>query len=155
MTLVIQPKNLRTLTWAHFKKVRRPKDDTGSDASTGYKILAPAGSGKTIKITLKLDTSNTWVILGKANAALLRHEQGHWDIYLLMAEEMNRKLQTVSAGALQAAFDSIASKYEELDRQYDDETRHSQVVAKQEEWNCKLDALKRNYTLDIATICAP
>jgi len=154
MTLVIQPKNLRTLTWAHFQKVRRPKDDTGSHASTGHKI-SWAGSGKTIQITLKLDTSKTWVIPAKASADLLRHEQGHWDIYVLKAEEMNRKLQTVSAGDLQAEFDSIASKYEEVDQQYDDETRHSEVAAKQEEWNCKLDAAKRNHTLDLAATCAP
>jgi hypothetical protein len=151
MTLVIQPNNLRTLAWKNFQKVRRPKDD-GSDASTGHQISVSA-NGKIV--TLKLDTANTWVIVGKETSELLKHEQGHWDIYVLKAEEVEQKLKSMADSARQTEVTAIFEKYENIDRQYDDETRHGRATAKQEEWNCKLGAAKRNHMLDLSMVCEP
>ena len=153
MPVVIRPKNLRQLSWNNFKKVRHPKSK-GSDAQTAYKIaISKDRSG--IIVTLKLDAADTWVRVGKASDELLKHEQGHWDIYLLLAEELDRTLQGEAAANLDSKTKEISEKYDAIDKQYDDETGHSQNKHKQEEWNCKLEAAKRNHNLDLGVTCEP
>jgi hypothetical protein len=151
MTVLIQPRGLRTLSWRHFRQVGRPKDE-GSDASTGYKLNWSKRGGRVL-VTLSLDAATTWVIRGRSNAALLKHEQGHWDIYVLQAEEIDRELQGLPDDQIQARFDEISQKYTDINNQYDSETNHSQNQNKQAEWDCKLASAKRNHTLDLAAIC--
>ena len=85
--------------------------------------------GKDVRITLELDTSNTWVIAGRETEELLKHQQGHWDVYVLKAEDMDRKLQGLAASTLKAEFDTLDKKYDQIDKQYDRETEHSRAVA--------------------------
>lgn len=151
MTLLIQPRNLRKLSWRHFRQVARPKDE-GSDAATSYTMNWAKRGGKVL-VTLSLDTDNTWVIRGRSSAGLLNHEQGHWDIYVLAAEEIDRALQGLPDDQIQARFDALSQKYTDINNQYDDETNHSQNQNKQIEWDCKLAAAKRNHKLDLAAIC--
>lgn len=151
MTLLIQPRGLRTLAWRHFRQVRRPTDE-GSDALTSYKLNWAKRRGQVV-VTLSLDTENTWVIRGKGNDSLLKHEQGHWDIYVLTAEALDRELQGLPDDQIQAKFDEISEKYTGINNQYDEETNHSQNRNKQTEWDCKLASAKRNHTLDLAVIC--
>ena len=147
MTLIIQPRNLRTLSWKNFQRVRRPKE-AGADASTAHKISC---SGTIV--TLTLDTANTWVIQGRTSDALLKHEQGHWDIYVMKAEEINRAIQGSPGNTFKAKFEEISQKYDGIDRQYDEETDHSRNENKQEEWNCKIASAKRNHNLDLSVVC--
>ena len=153
MTLVIVPKDLRQLTWKHFSKVKRPKEK-GSDASTGFELSYVPNGGKAL-VTLKLDASNTWVIQGKMTDALLKHEQGHWDIYILQAEAVDRRLQGLDSKEMRATYVEITQDFGKINQRYDDETDHSRMIAKQEEWDCRLASAKRDHTLLLADICSP
>jgi hypothetical protein len=102
---------------------------------------------------LQLDTANTWVIKGRTSDALLEHEQGHWDIFWMMAKEMERELQGLSNKEADSRFQAINEKYKNFNKQYEDETQHSRIASKQKEWNCKIASAMRNGNLDLSVVC--
>jgi hypothetical protein len=81
------------------------------------------------------------VLSGKGDAALLRHEQVHWDIAGLNAHELARALKAIrvpSKGALRNAIDSTMSrlglKAQAQQLWYDEESKHGLDPAGQKKW---------------------
>ncbi|HET6175398.1 MAG TPA: hypothetical protein VFE61_00600 [Candidatus Sulfotelmatobacter sp.] len=70
---------------------------TNQPAITEISVLKP---GKNFllgpfTLTVELDSDNCWVVKGQTSAALLRHEQVHWDIAGLTAYEISRTLKAL------------------------------------------------------------
>jgi hypothetical protein len=93
-------------------------------------------------VKVRIVPIGTWVVRGKLTAALLAHEQGHWDIAGLTAHEYYRALaglratkQSELARLAQEALQRIKTKVDRLQVKYDRETNHSRDAAKQAQWD--------------------
>jgi len=92
-------------------------------------------------VQLTFDSEHAWVLTGKADAPLLRHEQVHWDIAGLNAHEVARALKAIrvpTKGALRNAIDSTMGqlnlKAQGQQLWYDDESKHGLDPAGQKKW---------------------
>jgi hypothetical protein len=92
-------------------------------------------------INLDMVSNKSWLKNGPQINYLLKHEQGHFDIWLICANELARAYRHI--GFIKDEFDnkanaigqSIFKKYTDLDALYDEETDHSKNRAAQEKWN--------------------
>jgi|GEM_PF-1622275 len=91
------------LSWnTHFSQVRQPRI-AGRDAFTSATFRASMAFTtkadskgmirfQNVSVTVSMDRGASWVVSGKQTAALLNHEQGHFNITWLAARELCRKL---------------------------------------------------------------
>lgn len=144
------------LTWNDFNG----KPDAGSsfNANTGYKFntrlksinfKADTAVINGFEIDLELDAKLTWVKKGKETDYLLKHEQGHFDIAVLLAHEILKQVseahftKTNFQNALNKIVNTVGEKYRKMGITYDEETDHSINTTVQQEWNRFLEqALK-------------
>ncbi len=95
--------------------------------------------------------SKSWVRPGKEIAPLLNHEQRHFDLAEAGKRELRKKLKQVHFTAATFAAQTklitteVTERYRKMQDQYDNETNHSRIEEKQEEWNKKIDALLKEY----------
>ena len=148
------------VSWAQFGKVDSAPAGHTTDAHIEVEYRNPPGKqfqpvqdGKHYKLTkvnlvLKVIPSETWVVKGKPNNALLNHEQGHWDIQGLIAREYHKELKNLKAGSLE----QLVVRIKRLEAQmlekgkklnsgtggYDTETNHGRIVAQQKKWDALL-----------------
>lgn len=110
------------------------------------------------EVYLDINQKESWMKFDKIKnqrtlTALLNHEQGHFKIGALMQQELIQKLNNkkYSKHYKQEAatiFDRIARKYELLQHQYDQETKHMMDRDQQQLWDKKLDSLLFKTTLN-------
>lgn len=156
----------RSIAWSEFaERNSRPagiSEDAQihSEAVLSSDVTIERENGKlrlgsfTVKIEIVSD--DTWVIRGKASAALLAHEQGHFDITGLSGRDTMEDLKALrarTAAELQQKVDRVLRKGEEsakkLTENYDTETNHSQNTKAQGEWEKKIqDAIKNGTRLN-------
>eukprot|EP00828_Plagiopyla_frontata_P013833 TRINITY_DN18332_c0_g1_i1.p3 TRINITY_DN18332_c0_g1~~TRINITY_DN18332_c0_g1_i1.p3 ORF type:complete len:119 (-),score=16.23 TRINITY_DN18332_c0_g1_i1:14-370(-) len=83
----------------------------------------------------------SWVKHDKKNAALLKHEQGHYDIGVLCALQFKKRAaeqqfsKSLYKLQVESLFQQTLQEFLIFERQYDRETRHYRNVEKQKEWN--------------------
>lgn len=156
----------KTLTWADFGTPvgTVPSSYTGTHTDCHIEIDISYTHGGTTKdpasgdfmlrsvnVTVKVDKLNTWVLTGvpksKTQAAILKHEQGHFNIAALAAKDLLAALKALrnsDAGDLitdadTALSDALSSGQTEEDT-YDDDpvnggTDHGNDAAQQAKWN--------------------
>lgn len=94
-----------------------------------------------IDIVLYLDPEKSWSKRQFQTAALLKHEQGHFDIGILSVREMKNGIlnhtfyESTIAEDIQNYVNQINQKYAEYHKEYDRQTNHFLNVAAQAEWN--------------------
>lgn len=126
-----------TLDWTDFEVVGAD-DIADGDAEAGANISvnwSQNGNDLTVNIgvqhhaRVESDTTQT--------ASLLRHEQGHLDLGILVARRMKRDIEagTSPANAQATHNPRLAS----LNVTYDTNTNHGQNTANQNTWNTALD----------------
>lgn len=138
----------RPLTWADFKGV--PDKNSWHDAATfwtiDYSIKGISFKGDTAKvvgfsITLTLDDNVCWSKPEKQTDALLKHEQGHFDIGLICQREVLKQLNSTVffrsdfRDKIPSIVNSLLEKYHAMGFKYDEETNHSKNQAAQDKWN--------------------
>lgn len=109
---------------------------------------------KNVKVKAVMDKKTSGVKPGTETAALLEHEQYHFDISEYWAREMEKALKGVegTGATAQAAADDAAAKAnkintdmnkkcDEMQEQYDNETKHGTDAAKQAAWCTKIGNL--------------
>lgn len=159
----------RKLTWDDFRVVETARDDR-HDRDAGfyssfevtdseYKRPAPSifqVRTLTIQITIEDDR---WVRRGRQSAALLAHEQGHFDVTGLAAHTLARALFRLRADSVdslrkkgaQTAHDH-AALCQRWNQQYDDETNHGLDKKAQRRWS---DRIARAIEADHASLDDP
>ncbi len=136
------------LTWKDFSG---KADATSSfKATTTYKFQTRLNNLKFKKdtadlsgyeIDLELDGPKSWVKKGKETDYLLKHEQGHFDIGILLAREILREVNTPRftkfnfQNGLNKIINTVSEKYRKMGVEYDKETDHSKNSTAQEKWN--------------------
>jgi len=133
----------RPLIWDDFSG--RPDREASYHAYTywniSYKFDAFQFKGDTAKwnviITVELG-KNSWKKNDKITDTLLKHEQGHFDIGILCAMELQRRInatvfmRTDYQASFAAIIKEVVDKYKQMDLQYDAETNHH--ANRQEQW---------------------
>lgn len=106
-----------------------------------------------MKILVRVEKSESWVVTSQKSAELLNHEQGHFDILGLMARELKHAAAEASASTktelIRALRNLMAEKQgraDEVDGDYDSEaeTNHGKNKTKQDQWDKKISDAKAN-----------
>ena len=132
-----------------------PTDFTGKQTNSfdGHTNMAIKYNFKNVKLvgdsvyadgaTINLDmvSNKSWLKDGPQVDYLLKHEQGHFDMWLICANELAKAYQHLGFAKEQfddkanAIGDAIFKKYTDLETLYDKETEHSKNREEQEKWN--------------------
>ena len=144
------------LTWSDFRRVESVSG-TSEHARIAAEMSFPqplrierAGGGYRLPqftITVTPQPARTVARRSVAlSAALLRHEQGHYDIVVLAARALARELEGMTAGSAQELtrrVEDCVSKHtdraERLSEAYDRATDHSHDPAEQARWTERID----------------
>ena len=81
--------------------------------------------------------AGSWSVKADQTDTLLRHEQYHLNLAVLMANKANAAAGTMGASALIRAFEAAITTH---DRSYDQDTDHSRNAALQAMWEKDIDA---------------
>jgi hypothetical protein len=165
ITVVANP---ATLSWSDFRpvpeKIKDPNDGTLIDALTRFNFSLPTLPPRTIGGQLALAdplvitiTPNAQVWRGLAQtAALLSHEQLHYDVGMVTGRALARQLMQLRApnlpslaSALQAATRlHFTTRAGVLQSQYDQDTGHGTKADQQKSWKDKMTACLANSLAD-------
>ena len=150
----------RTLTWPDFTPqsgelmlgnewAQIHPDITFSDFQLGRVRNGVAITDVTVNI--RLIAEDCWVIDSHRNAALLRHEQVHYDIIAISARQFYNALVGLSArntDALQRRVTQLHTRLAEqarvVDERYDTLTNHGINTSVQQAWETSVAAAKTN-----------
>jgi hypothetical protein len=140
----------RPLTWADFKSTYKPRGNYAAEVmpSIGYDEHSKVESG-TVYVSLSMKTflpkSTCWVNSFSKDDYTLNHEQRHFDIVKIIAEQYKRKIlaEHLTPDTYEAF---ISMEYLEayrnmnkMQKAYDEETRHGRDLDAQYKWNDRID----------------
>lgn len=138
----------RALTWSDFRGPVPEKTTFAALTATQliYDYENDDQGRYTFRVTAYFDPASSYVRL--RSDAYLRHEQTHFRIAFLMAQECMRELNplqgTVEVGKKKA--DDIYARYVDaynaLNEQFDRETNHSLNVTEEKKWEIRLGTQK-------------
>ncbi|MET0152698.1 MAG: DUF922 domain-containing protein [Candidatus Binatia bacterium] len=144
------------LTWSAFRSVESLAES--EDAHIAAEISFPrplrmeSADGvyrlPAFTITVAPEPARTRVRRSaQRSAALLRHEQGHYDIVVLAARALGRELASITASSAsdlsRAVEDCVAKHTERAARSseaYDRETDHGRSLSEQTRWSARIAA---------------
>jgi hypothetical protein len=131
------------LSWDDFEGL--PSEKAFGDAATAVQIKAkPYYVGKEIRydVYAYFDRAKSWTL--DRSAALLAHEQLHFDIAELYARKIRQRISELSAEGnndldiYNAAIRQLLEESNEADASYDRETLHGAIVKRQDAWMQKV-----------------
>lgn len=141
----------RRLTWADFQSKLRPSGPYQAAVmpSIGYTQEMKVNAG-TIEVNLLMKAyvpkSACWANPSGRDDYALNHEQRHFDIVKIIAEQYKKKLKeakltpdTYEAFINMQYLDSFRDM-DKMQKAYDEETAHGQNRGVQEQWNNRIDA---------------
>jgi hypothetical protein len=139
----------RPLTWDDFQsKIPGRRFDAEVFPTIGYDEHREVVNGMInvgLEIKVCLPKSAAWVKDGNRNDYALNHEQRHFDIVKIAAEHFKKKINpenlTVSnyEGIINVEYLETYREMTNLQKQYDDETRHGADQSTQQRWNERID----------------
>jgi hypothetical protein len=89
---------------------------------------------------------NSWYKKDKVTDTLLKHEQGHFDIGILCAIELDQRIKSTAffkanyQAKLNVLVHEVIDKYIKLEKDYDEETRHFTDREQQWKWDAFFDS---------------
>jgi hypothetical protein len=147
------------VSWSDFAQVssRPPLEDEDAHIHTRMRLnYQMGGRGRaTIISSADIDvlivSDDSWVVTSQMNAALLKHEQGHYDIQAIIAREFYNKVMALTApsdNAMQTKIRQLETNLQRttdrMNERYDTATSHSINTAVQQAWDQKFDTVKQN-----------
>lgn len=143
------------LEWSDFKGQPKPQNNSVAVTASGITFSYSAKMSDTRLIdyyyTVSADfySDQSWCLKEKVDNNILNHERLHFDITELHARMFRQRIEkTRFTMQINKQMDrlhkSINNELEVLQNKYDTETRHSQNIEKQQEWQSKIiDALNK------------
>ena len=153
----------RILTWADYPNSLSASTSEDARISVSWKLDADEFQRKgnaivigKFAVEIFLVVNNCGVVRSVVSGdravaeALLKHEQGHYDIIALGAREFHKKAAALSApteqelnNKLDKLQEEMTKKADEADARYDVQTNHSRNKQKQQEWERLIAAEKQ------------
>lgn len=132
------------IAWSDFKGKAEVSSPFATMSAVGiYYKYNSTSIGKTYKIRFTIyagfDRTKSWSKSGSRTAAILKHEQLHFDIAELVSRAFKKEAeQTVYSKNYKNEISRIFSRYtnylQKLQRKYDVQTMHSNNNSKQKDW---------------------
>jgi len=139
----------RPLTWDDFQsKIPGGSYDAEVYPTIGYEEhtgVAKSVINVDLAIKVSLPKSASWVRDGRRNDYNLNHEQRHYDIAKIAAGHFIQKLNSENLtvgnyeGIINFEYLEAYREMNNLQKQYDDETRHGSDESAQQRWNERID----------------
>lgn len=140
----------RPLTWADFQSKRRPSGPYQAEVmpSIGYTEEAKINQGNIdVDLLMKayVPKSACWANFSGRDDYALNHEQRHFDIVKIIAEQFKQKVlaKKLSPDTYEAFINmQYLDSFRDMDamqKAYDGETAHGQNRSAQEQWNMRID----------------
>ena len=128
-----------TLAWTDFEVVDDDEDIGDGEAEAGATYdFDWSSTGANITVNISLQHVARVKRSANKTATLLRHEQGHLDLGVLVVRRLKRDIEQGSDPNNANA--SHRARLTAINRTYDTNTDHSQNTANQNAWNTELDA---------------
>jgi predicted secreted Zn-dependent protease len=140
----------KKLTWNDYKA--QPRTNTDAVASTttvlsiDYKFSTNSFG---YKIESRFSKTRSWGL--HKTDYILSHEQGHFDIAEIFARKLHKQMSEYNFNRktyqkdLKKIYEEITEGKEEMQNDYDKETRHSINKQEQAEWLKKIERLLKEY----------
>jgi hypothetical protein len=144
----------RALTWDDFRELEsRPSDAEGdenaqihSDVNQPERVRVAREGGQqrvsALTVTISIIRADTWVVRSAKAAALLSHEQGHYDITGLTGRDMGNEILAARAGTLEDLqrqvtdiIERARQRAQDLNARYDTETGGGRNRDAQRRWD--------------------
>lgn len=136
----------RKLTWADYKASPDPSSDAAASTTTYLGIEYNIKDGNfSYKIQSRFSRTRSWGL--HKTDYILSHEQGHFDIAEIFARKLHRDMSRYQFSKnsfrkdLKKIYEDVTKEKEEMQNDYDKETRHSINKAKQAEWFLKIEKM--------------
>jgi len=160
----------RALTWDDFSEVDETPDGGDELAYTEAKWSLsygfPPGTGdyklNNIVVSVRILSDKSWVVTEGKTDALLKHEQGHYDITALGARDLHRALPALRAkteAALRAKVDDLDATTQAavnaMNDKYDSAaggTNHGLDAAAQVRWSGKIRGAIANPNATLSSV---
>jgi hypothetical protein len=148
----------RSLTWADFQSRHKPLMNANAAVMPGfgYEIEQGVVNGIInvhVQLKVYVPKSACWADNYGRDAYALNHEQRHFDITKIIAEQYKQKVLTQNltpdnyeAFILMQYLDSYRDM-DKMQKAYDKETNHSRNEAAQHEWNKRIDTELNKYLM--------
>jgi len=140
----------RPLSWDDFQsKIGSSKYDAEVFPTIGYEEQTEVVKGSVvihIAMKVSLPKSACWVKSGGQNRYALNHEQRHFDIAKIAAIHFEQKLNAAHLpvnnydGLINVDYLDAYREMNDMQKKYDDETRHGSDEPAQQKWNELIDA---------------
>jgi hypothetical protein len=140
----------RKLTWSDYKASPNPESDAAASTTTylgiDYNISSTSLS---YKIQSLFSKTRSWGL--HKTAYILGHEQGHFDIAEVFARKLHKEMSEYKFNKktyqkdLQKIYNEVTGEKEDVQNEYDRETRHSINKEKQAEWLRKIAKMLEEY----------
>jgi Bacterial protein of unknown function (DUF922) len=140
----------RKLSWADYKARPDTESDAAASTTTYLSIeynIQSRSFGYKIKSLFSRDRS--W---GRhKDAYILSHEQGHFDIAEIFARKLYKEMSGYKFNSrtyqkdLKKIYEQVTDEKEEMQNDYDKETRHSINKGKQADWLKKIQQMLEEY----------
>ncbi|RZA03634.1 MAG: hypothetical protein EOP47_02250 [Sphingobacteriaceae bacterium] len=148
----------RPITWADFQSSYKYVKTASASVMPGfgYEIYQEVVSGiinVNVQLKVYLPKSACWADSYGRDAYALNHEQRHFDIAKIIAEQYKQKILTnnltpdnYEAFILMQYLDSYRDM-DKMQKAYDKETSHSRNSTAQQEWNERIDNELKKYSV--------
>lgn len=140
----------RKLTWADYKAKPDPDSDAAASTTTLLTIeYNISNTSFSYKIKSHFSKNRSW---GRhKDAYILSHEQGHFDIAEIFARKLHKEMSEYRFNTktyqkeLKKIYEKVTGEKEDMQNEYDRETRHSINREKQAEWLRKIERMLIEY----------
>ncbi len=136
----------RKLSWSDYKGKPNPLSDAAASTTTYLSIEYNISSSSFgYKIKSRFSKNRSWGL--HKSDYILSHEQGHFDIAEIFARKLHKKMSEYSFNKrtyqqdLKKIYEEVTDEKEQMQNDYDRETRHSINKEKQAEWLKKIERM--------------
>jgi uncharacterized protein DUF922 len=164
--VAVRVQTVGPVTWTMFRAVGSIPD-TDEEAQINPEISpvpnlqpqrTPGGKFRMPSFTFSVNVNrtNTMILRTAAKTAdLLKHEQGHYDLLVLVARALAREVESLETDSVQelgtqlaAAMQTHNDRAQAVDALYDKETDHSRNRTAQQRWDTAISAALANPAAD-------
>lgn len=141
----------KKLTWSDFRGTATGNEIVAAltFSGFGYNASVKTINGKgdlNISVYCYFNKNKSWVRDGKANAYVLTHEQHHFDVSYIACAIFIDKLQSTKftttnyKSLLERIYNESCGIMNQMQNDYDSQTKNGQVKAEQQRWNALIDS---------------
>ncbi len=137
------------LQWSDFEGAPERLNNVVAVTASGISFSFSSKTSETklldYNFTVKADfyPQESWCLKDRVTANILNHERLHFDITELYARKFRQRIKNTTftlniSRQMEQLHDAINEELEIMQNAYDAETKHSQNIEKQKEWQAKI-----------------